>query len=75
MIEYKPTYSPEEMPFADYYNGEYFSLVDKKTNKVVVPFCLDYVGICSNGLVRVGYKGKVYFINSNGEGLPVEAYK
>ena len=75
LIEYKPTYSPEEMPFADYYNGEYFSLVDKKTNKVVVPFCLDYVGICSDGLVRVGYKGKVYFINSNGEGLPVEAYK
>lgn len=46
-----------------------------ETKKTVVPFCLDDVLAFMHGVGVVKYKGRLYYINEKGEGLPKEVYK
>lgn len=54
-------------------NGKW-GLLDMETKKTVVPFCLDDVLAFMHGVGVVKYKGRLYYINEKGEGLPKEAY-
>ena len=54
-------------------NGKW-GLLDMETKKTVVPFCLDDVLAFMHGVGVVKYKGRLYYINEKGEGLPNEAY-
>lgn len=52
-----------------------WGLLDMETKKTIVPFCLDDVLAFMNGVGVVKYKGRLYYINEKGEGLPKEAYQ
>lgn len=43
--------------------------------KMVLPFKFDEIGYFSEGLIQVKYKGRWYYTNEKGEGLPTDALK
>ncbi len=43
--------------------------------KMVLPFKFDEIGYFSEGLIHVKYKGRWYYTNEKGEGLPTDALK
>lgn len=55
-------------------NGKW-GLLDMETKKTIVPFCLDDVLAFMHGVGVVKYKGRLYYINEKGEGLPDEVYQ
>lgn len=55
-------------------NGKW-GLLDMETKNTVVPFCLDDVLAFMHGVGVVKYKGRLYYINEKGEGLPDEVYQ
>ncbi len=57
-----------------YQVNDKWGLLDMETKKIVVPFCLDDVLAFMHGVGVVKYKGRLYYINEKGEGLPKEAY-
>ena len=63
----------EDCPFDGYMLNGKWGLLDNVTKKLIIPFCLDGLSEYRNGLGKVLYKGKLYFINHKGERLPSEA--
>lgn len=59
-------YDPDEK------QGPYM-LLDPEGNNLT-PMGCDWIGHFSEGLILVKYKGRYYYLNEKGEGLPKEAY-
>lgn len=68
-------YEGKDCPLDAYQVNGKWGLLDMETKKTVVPFVLDDVLAFMNGVGVVKYKGRLYYINAKGKGLPDEAYK
>lgn len=71
----------EEKPGSNYMQRSEFEVKEdayamfNAEGKMILPFKFDEIGYFSEGLIHVKYKGRWYYTNEKGDGLPTDALK